>query len=93
MDKNIITLYTITHFLIYFIIALFYPNKWFIIIIISILWEILEVLLNIGYNHVLKLGSNYWDEIPMNKIIDFIFNLIGYGAGHLFLIYVLKKNI
>lgn len=93
MDNNILTLYSITHFLIYFLISLYYPNKWIIIIIISIVWEILEILLNIYNKHILNLNSDYWDEIPMNKIVDISLNLIGYGAGHLFQKHVLKKNI
>jgi hypothetical protein len=93
MDGKIFTLYTITHFLIYFIIALYYPNKWIIIIIISIVWEILEMLLHIAYDKILHVGSNYWDEIPMNKVVDFIVNLLGYGAGHLYLKYILTRSI
>ncbi len=93
MDEKIFTLYTITHFLIYFIIALYYPNKWIIIIIISIVWEILEILLNIGYDKILHFGSNYWDEVPMNKVVDVIFNLLGYGAGHLYQKYILNRSI
>ena len=93
MDDHIITIYSIYHFLIYFIIALFYPNKWILILIISILWEILEIFLNFGNKNILFVGSDYWDEIPINKIVDIIFNLAGYGAGHLFLMYILKKNI
>jgi hypothetical protein len=61
------------------------------IIIISIIWEIFEMLLNKGYA-ILNLGD-YWGEIPMNKVMDVVFNLIGYGAGHLFQIYILNKNI
>jgi hypothetical protein len=94
MDDKIFTWYSITHFLIYFVISLYYPNKWIIIIIISIVWEILEMLLNIVYNKVLNLGSNYWDEISMNKVVDVMFNLLGYGAGHLYQKYILhSKNI
>ncbi len=93
MDGNIFTLYTITHFLIYFVISLYYPNKWIIIIILSIVWEILEIILNIGYNKILNLGSDYWDEIPINKVIDVIFNLLGYGAGHLYQKYILNQSI
>ena len=93
MDGNVLTLYTITHFLIYFVISLYYPNKWVIIIILSIVWEILELFLNIAYDKILHIGSDYWDEIPMNKVFDVIFNLLGYGAGHLFHKYILTRSI
>jgi hypothetical protein len=91
MDKSIFTWYTITHFLIYFVIALYYPNRWITIIILSIVWEILEILLNIGYNKILHLGDDYWDEVPLNKVVDVIFNLLGYGAGHLYKKYIWNK--
>lgn len=93
MDGKMFTFYTITHFLIYFVISLYYKNKWVEIIILSIIWEIFEMLLNIGYDKILHLGSDYWDEIPMNKVIDIVFNLLGYGAGHLYQIYILKKKL
>ena len=93
MDGNVCTLYTITHFVIYFIISLYYPNKWIIIIILSVVWEILEMLLHIAYDKILHVGSNYWDEISMNKIVDVIFNLLGYGAGHLFQKYILNTTL
>ena len=91
MDKSIFTWYTITHFLIYFVISLYYPNRWITIIILSIVWEILEILLKIGNDKIFHINSDYWDEIPLNKVVDVIFNLLGYGAGHLFLKYIWNK--
>ncbi len=91
MDGSILTLYTITHFLLYFIISLYYPNKWVTIIILSIVWEVFEMLLNIGYDKIFNIISDYWDEVPLNKVVDIIFNLLGYGAGHLYQKYILRK--
>jgi hypothetical protein len=76
MNYNILNYYSIIHFIIYFILALFYPNKWIFVIIISILWEILEILLNYR-------KSKLWNETKLNKITDVIINLLGYGVGHL----------
>ncbi len=93
MDGNIITLYTITHFIIYFIMSFYFPNRWFLIIIFSIVWEIFESFLHIAYNKILKLESDYWHEVHINKLFDIVFNLSGYGAGHLYQKYILHRSI
>ncbi len=75
--------YTILHLIIYIIIGYYYPNKWIFIIIISFLWEIIEYILD-----KYKMCS-FCEEIIMNKIIDIIFNLLGYYLGNI----IAFKNI
>ena len=67
MYKNILNLYTIIHFILYFIISFYYPNKWVLIIIISIVWEILELLLHILLEK--KLKYKVFDEVVDDHIL------------------------
>lgn len=77
----------INHFIIYYIIGLFYPHKYKIILIISILWEIFEFILvqNDCLYYLTKkywiIPEKYWNETKENKIIDVCVNLIGYYLG------------
>ncbi len=64
-----------------------YPNNYLIIFIISILWEIFEVLLvNNALLYELTttywiIPEIYWNERIGNKIIDIMCNLSGYFIG------------
>ncbi len=77
----------INHFLIYYIFGLIYPNKYLLILLISILWEIFEII--IVYNNYLYfltktywiIPEKYWNENLINKIIDLFINFIGYYLG------------
>jgi hypothetical protein len=77
----------ISHFIIYFIFGLLYPNKYKIVLYISILWEIFEII--IVHNDILYyltktywiIPEIYWNETIKNKIIDFIANFSGYYLG------------
>ena len=82
-----IDLFHINHFILYFVIGLYYPNKYLIIVIISVIWEIFEYYLTINktlYYAAKKywiFPEKYWNENINNKIIDFIVNLCGYYVG------------
>ena len=73
--------WSIVHVLWYILFALFIPNNWWFIIIISIIWELFEYIMS---NH------KYFDESIMNRICDIIFNLIGYYIGSI--LYAILKN-
>lgn len=85
----------ISHFMTYFIFGLLYPNKYKIILCISILWELLEII--IVHNNILYyltktywiIPEKYWNETIKNKIIDFIANFIGYYLGSKLVIIIL----
>ena len=76
--------WSIIHILLYTIIALFIPNKWWLIIIISIIWEIYEYIMSKIYD------NKYYGEVIMNRIFDIGFNLLGYYIGSI--IYNSLKN-
>jgi hypothetical protein len=75
MFSKSFNMYSILHVLIYGVLGYFIRNEWLFVIIISILWEVLEYILN-------KLSNNsLWKEIKINKILDVILNLLGYYIG------------
>ncbi len=85
--SKVIDLFHINHFLLYFIIGLYYPNKYLMILIISLVWEVFEYILtknktlyNITKNFWI-FPEKYWNENIYNKIIDLICNFIGYYVG------------
>jgi len=77
----------ISHFLFYLFLGFYYPNKYYIALILSILWEIFESI--IVYNDILYyltkkywvVPEKYWNENMFNKILDIILNLFGYYLG------------
>jgi phosphatidylglycerophosphatase A len=62
-----------THFLLYFIFGLFIPNRWKLIIISIILWELYEIILSIKLK--------WYDETIHRKISNIISDLLGYCLG------------
>ena len=82
-----IDIFHLNHFILYFIIGLYYPNKYIIIIIISLVWEIFEYILSTNKTlyYIAKkywiFPEKYWNENIYNKIIDIIINLCGYYVG------------
>ncbi len=77
----------INHFLIYILLGILIPNRYILIIIISLLWEVLETA--IVHNKILYeftktywfVEEKYWNEININKFIDLVVNLFGYFLG------------
>lgn len=92
MFNGSINIYTLLHFYSWFFIALFIPNEWLLAILYSIIWEITEYKLNKS-NLIKKEWKSYlFYEALLNKKIDFVVNLIGYGVGVFFLKNILKKK-
>ena len=88
MDHGNFDLLSFFHFLFYFCIGLFYKNKYFIILIIGILWEIFEKFI-ITNEYTKELLFKYWfiPELYINdtlehSIVDIIINMIGYTIGN-----------
>lgn len=74
---DIINLWSIVHILLYILIGLVLPNKWLLIILFSLIWEIYEYIMSRLTN------DKYYNESFINRILDIIFNLIGYYIGNL----------
>ena len=88
MNHDNIDLLSIFHFLFYFCIGLFYKNKYLLILIIGILWEIFEKFI-ITNDFTKELLIKYWfiPELYINdtlehSITDIIINMIGYTIGN-----------
>ncbi len=77
----------INHFLIYVLFGIFLPNRYLLIVTISIMWEVLETVIvhNKKLYELTKkywfIEEKYWNEININKFIDLIVNLFGYFLG------------
>jgi len=93
-----IDILSLSHFLFWLFIGLLLPNKYILVIIVSILWEIFEfclVYFNPLYIFVKKywfVPEKYWNETLTNKILDIIVNLCGYTLGGYILLYKEKKT-
>lgn len=82
MDVN-----SINHLFLWVIFGMLIPNKWFLAILVMILWEIWEYI--IVYNPTLyylvktywPIPEKYWNENVMNKITDIGMNTLGYVIG------------
>ena len=74
-DKNSINIWTITHFLLFVVIGLFYKHNYLQLFIASIIFEIYEIYY-FGIHH----------ETYLNRIMDVIFNMTGYYIGSYLLI-------
>ncbi len=87
-SKNV-DLMHINHFALYCMLGLIYPDKYIIVLIISIIWELFEYIIsyNKKLNTIVKkywfVPERYWNEIKINKIIDLIVNFLGYYVGSL----------
>jgi hypothetical protein len=85
--SNNIDLMTVKHFIIWFIIGYFCPNKYLFALILSIMWEKFEliiILIDPLYKFVKKywfVPEIYWNENPKNIIIDIGVNMLGYLVG------------
>jgi len=84
MNLEYLNLFTFVHFILWFTIGTLYPNQYFVVFVLSIIWEVVE-----GYgarnpilHSMLKkywfVPEKYWNEGIGNKIIDVVVNLIGY---------------
>jgi len=78
---------TINHFIIWLIIGYLFPNRYILVFILSITWEILERLVVISqplykiFKKYWFVPEIYWNENPINSIIDICVNMLGYWVG------------
>lgn len=87
MKSATFDIFIINHMIFWCIIGYFYPNKYFIVIVLGILWELFEKF--IVYNKTLyyfvkkywPVPEKYWNETNKNSIIDIFANLLGYYIG------------
>jgi len=66
----------ILHIILYILIGLLYPNNYFLILVISIIWELHE---HIFFKYIIK--KSQCKEISCLRIEDIFLNLIGYFIG------------
>ena len=95
---QVLDIYSIFHFIYYFIYGLYFKNKYVLAFILGILWEIFEyILANINYTKELLIKyfpvpQKYWAEKNIfNKVFDLIFNMIGYHLGNISKFKLFKK--
>lgn len=88
--ENCCSGWTLSHFIVYFILGLLFPDCFVIIIIISILWEFIEVLIGSYVNgdnwrrqitrdkNEIEYSTNWWS----GSYKDIIFNILGFITGY-----------
>jgi hypothetical protein len=63
------------------------PNKYALVLVLSILWELFErLLVNVPVLYKLTktywfVPETYWNEQPFNRLLDIGINLVGYTLG------------
>ena len=89
MKSHPIDLYSIIHFVNFFILGLFVKNKFEIAFVIGIMWEVIEYYITtIKYtSNLIKkywpIPKKYWDESNcLNPVFDIFFNMFGYYLGN-----------
>ena len=85
----IVDIMSIIHLFIYLFLGILIKNKYKLVLILSILWEVFEyIVANIEYTKNLlinywPINIKYWNETNiLNKLLDLIFNMIGYYIGN-----------
>jgi hypothetical protein len=74
-------------FILWLVIGYIYPNKYYLALFLSILWEVFERFIVYNkklYNFVKTywpVPERYWNEINNNSYIDIVVNMIGYYIG------------
>ncbi len=85
---NYIDNLSIVHFLIYLVLGILVKDKYKLILVVSILWEVSEYMLsNIKYTRDLlikywPIPEKYWNEKIDNKVLDIMINMLGYYIGN-----------
>jgi len=88
MNHGLLDILSISHFIIYFVIGLFLKNKYLLVLLVGILFEIFEYY--ISTNETIKtllieywfIPEIYWNDTLEHKIVDIIINMIGYYIGN-----------
>jgi hypothetical protein len=84
MNLEYINLFTFVHFILWFTIGTVYPNRYGVVLSLSILWEITEryfanhSLLHFFLRRYWFIPEKYWNEGFGNKVTDIMANLMGY---------------
>ena len=90
MYENIDIL-SLSHFIIYLIIGIYYKNNYTIIVIISLLWEQFEYIISRNVSirttivKIWPIPSSMWYDSKEHSLIDIFINLIGYHIGNKYL--------
>lgn len=71
MKNDIINIWSLGHLIVWFIVGVFVFKSWKLFIILSILWELLELVLPF------EIAKEPW----LNKITDIVINGIGFAIG------------
>ena len=71
MKNDIINIWSLGHLIVWFILGVFVFKSWKLFIILSILWELLELVLPF------EIAKEPW----LNKITDIVINGIGFAIG------------
>lgn len=85
MNPQYVNVFTLVHFLLWFMIGILFPNRLGLAIVLSVLWEFVEgyvVQHPILYQLMRQywfIPEKYWNEGIGNKITDIIANLAGYS--------------
>ena len=87
---QIVDIFTIFHFISYYIYGLYFKNKYVLTFLIGFLWELCEyVFVNTSYTKdllikYLPVSEKYWAEKNIfNKVSDLLINMIGYHLGNI----------
>ena len=78
---------SINHTVLWFIVGLFFPNRWDMFIVLSLSWELFEKLLvhQPDFYRLMKkywiIPEEYWNEPIENSITDIACNAVGYHLG------------
>ena len=87
MNHGNLDLLSIGHFLLYFLIGLYWKHKYAAILVVSIIWELFEKII-VSYEFTRSLVEDYWfipiryiDDTLDHSITDIVINMIGYTIG------------
>lgn len=81
---------SIFHFLIYFIIGLYFKGYYKLILFIGVLWELFEKCLASNKKirklmiQIWPIPIRYWNDSLKHSVVDIIINMIGYYIGNQF---------
>lgn len=68
--------WSILHFLFFLFIGLIYPNKWFVVIVVMLLFE--------AFERIASTKVNFFKESNKDMFSDFGINIIGYAISSTF---------
>ena len=77
---------TVSHFVLYFVIAFFIRNNYLFAFLLGIWWEIIEYTITSNFSDLLErywpIPRVYWEEKSIyNRGMDIVANMAGYTMG------------